>query len=365
VHAARGYRAQVRSLHSIEGGGAAMTSQHTGTRKLDAEPSALDAEPMNARPAALEPQANAWRFDASQADSRPVLSIVVPAHNEEAVIGRNLAHALADAQPGEFEVVVAVNGSTDRTAQVARDSAPGLQPPIVALEIETPSKVAALNAADAEAEVFPRVYLDADVTIDTDALRALALALKDPEQPRVAAPKLDVDASASTWPVRSFYRIWALTDFRQHGHIGSGVYAVSRAGRDRFGEFPDIIADDTFIQQLFAYDERVTLADHSFSVRAPATMRALVRRSARTAAGNTQLKEHFAAGGAGAGNDAGESWGGGSSVKNLLRRVARRPRLWIDFPVYCFGYLAPQYLARKKRRSGRMNVWERDDSSRV
>ena len=47
-------------------------------------------------------------------------TVVVPAHDEEPVIARCLAVLLDGAAPGEFPVVVVVNGSTDRTAEVAR-----------------------------------------------------------------------------------------------------------------------------------------------------------------------------------------------------------------------------------------------------
>ena len=39
------------------------------------------------------------------------------------------------------------------------------------LDVPEPSKVAALNAADAEASRWPRLYLDADIEIDPRALR--------------------------------------------------------------------------------------------------------------------------------------------------------------------------------------------------
>ena len=52
------------------------------------------------------------------------LSIVVPAYNEEARIGQMLGAYLpyfAERYGNDFEIVVAVNGSTDRTAEIVRD----------------------------------------------------------------------------------------------------------------------------------------------------------------------------------------------------------------------------------------------------
>ena len=59
-----------------------------------------------------------------------MISIIIPAFNEELVLGRALGAlddaARASGQP--FEVVVVDDASTDRTADVARSTAPGLCP---------------------------------------------------------------------------------------------------------------------------------------------------------------------------------------------------------------------------------------------
>jgi glycosyltransferase involved in cell wall biosynthesis len=52
--------------------------------------------------------------------SSPTRSIVIPAHNEEAVIARTLATLLRTAMPREFEVIVVCNGCSDRTAETVR-----------------------------------------------------------------------------------------------------------------------------------------------------------------------------------------------------------------------------------------------------
>ena len=49
-----------------------------------------------------------------------MISVVVPAYNEEAVIERSLKHLTDGAPEGELEVIVACNGCHDRTADLAR-----------------------------------------------------------------------------------------------------------------------------------------------------------------------------------------------------------------------------------------------------
>ncbi|HKP08056.1 MAG TPA: glycosyltransferase [Microbacterium sp.] len=279
------------------------------------------------------------------------VSVVIPAHDEGAVIDRVLGALCASPRRDEFEIVVAANGCTDDTVARAR-AYEGVR------VVETPraSKIAALQIGDGAASVFPRVYLDADVRIDADALLALADALEAPGV-EVASPRLHVDTSTASWLVRQHYRIWELSDYRRRGHIGSGVYAMTAAGRARFEVWPDVIADDRFVQQLFAPRERATLADHSFTVRSAADMRAHLRRSVRIARGNRELPDQVQH--ADAARPTTGTRGG------LVRRVAGRPRLWVPFAVYCVSWTLPNVLARRDIARARTSTWNRDDTSRV
>ena len=56
--------------------------------------------------------------------ARPLGSVIVPAHDEAAVIARCLGALLEEVAPGTLDVVVACNGCTDATAAVAREWAP-------------------------------------------------------------------------------------------------------------------------------------------------------------------------------------------------------------------------------------------------
>src|SRR5580704_6736168 len=95
-------------------------------------------------------------------------SIVIAAHNEAAVIGRCLDAVLADAAPGEFDVTVVANGCTDDTAQVA-----AARSRVRVVDLPSAGKVPALNAGDAVAVGYPRIYLDADIVIPAIGVRAL------------------------------------------------------------------------------------------------------------------------------------------------------------------------------------------------
>src|SRR4051794_36220479 len=111
-------------------------------------------------------QRNVRRMLVVEDACRPRFSVVIPAHNEATVLARSVLAWLGDLEPGEAEVVVVANGCTDETAAVAR----GLGVQVV--ELATASKSTALTAGDAAVTTFPRIYLDADITVAASTLRA-------------------------------------------------------------------------------------------------------------------------------------------------------------------------------------------------
>src|SRR6476659_6853296 len=87
-------------------------------------------------------------------------AVVIPAHDEAAVIGRCLRSIEAAVRERDLEVVVVCNGCADATADVAASF-----PWARVVEIDEASKPAALRAGDRAVSAFPRVYLDADVVV--------------------------------------------------------------------------------------------------------------------------------------------------------------------------------------------------------
>lgn len=278
-----------------------------------------------------------------------LLSVVIPAHNEEAVIGDCLGALLGGAEPGELDVVVVCNGCSDGTEQRAA----GFGPDVRVLATPVGSKPLALNLGDAAARTFPRLYVDADVVLPTAAVRAIAGALAD-GRALVASAALEVDCSASSWAVRAYHRIWTRLPVVREGVLGRGVYALGERGRGRFEEFPDIVADDYFVHSLFAPGERVTVPGAVSRVRAPRTARDLVRRKTRVFAGNTELRSAPVGGVSGVAPSA-ASW---------LDVVRAEPRLLPDAPAYVAITLTAKARARLRLARGTQR-WDRDDTSRV
>jgi glycosyltransferase involved in cell wall biosynthesis len=265
-----------------------------------------------------------------------VISVIIPAYNEEAGIRRQLEGLVGDPTFGDdIEVIVAANGCSDRTAEVARSFG------VRVIESSIPSKTVALNAAEAVASGFPRIYLDADIAVTPALLRELAAAVSDAGTYGATAKRV-VDASRSRWPVRAFYAINTRLPALQNRLFGRGVIALAKPARDRFGEFPDIIADDMFLDAVVGADERCEIAS-PVVVLAPATVSELVRRVARSRAGNEQF---WAWSQQAQGVRFANPVTGSASTSWLRDVVAPRPTLWPA--AFCYVTVLALVALRRK-----------------
>jgi cellulose synthase/poly-beta-1,6-N-acetylglucosamine synthase-like glycosyltransferase len=112
----------------------------------------------------------------SEAAELPGVSLIVAAHDEEAVIERKVGDALALDYPRErLEVIVASDGSQDRTVELARAAGADL-----VLDLPRGGKVAALNAAVERSRCEVLAFSDANSFWEPDALRSLTARLAAP-----------------------------------------------------------------------------------------------------------------------------------------------------------------------------------------
>ena len=109
-------------------------------------------------------------------DPLPKVSLIVAAYDEEDVIGAKVSNAFALDYPREqLQVIVASDGSTDATAERAREAGADL-----VLELPRGGKTAAQNAAAEEAEGEILAFSDANSSWSSDALRSLVAPFADP-----------------------------------------------------------------------------------------------------------------------------------------------------------------------------------------
>jgi glycosyltransferase involved in cell wall biosynthesis len=271
------------------------------------------------------------------------VSVVIPAHNEERAIGACLTRLLSECVPGELDVVVVCNGCRDRTEEVARS----FGAPVRVESLAAASKAGALRRGDKVAEGFPRAYLDADVDLTLRDLRAVAAAL-DEGHALVASASLEMDTSASSLLVRSYYRFHTRLPTVAEDVVGRGLYVLSEEGRSRFDEFPDLLGDDHYVRSQFRDSERMVVSAARSTVRAPGTLGALVGRKIRVAAGNRQV----------------DRLGGPSSdrrrrgARGVMSVLAAEPRRLIDLPAYALVAVVVRVRLLGRRRV----AWGTDDS---
>jgi glycosyltransferase involved in cell wall biosynthesis len=278
-----------------------------------------------------------------------MISVIIPAHNESSVIARTLKAMTDGAEPGELDVVAVCNGCTDDTAAMARR----FGPPVRVIETGIASKTHALNLGDEAAQAFPRIYADADVLITVEVIRQLTRRLKQGDVLAVA-PTPHFDLTGCSWPVRAWFEIRHLLPSAHEGIGGSGVYALSEAGRGRFREFPSLTADDGYVRTQFQPEERETLRSASSTVFPPRTITGLIATKTRAHYGSFELASRFP-----------KLWQNrGQANNHSLIRLFKDPRLWPKLAIYCLVTTIAKHRARNRLRRA-VTGWERDNTSRA
>lgn len=211
-------------------------------------------------------------------------SVVIAAHQEESVIGQCLDALSRQERIEPLEIVVSANGCTDGTAAVAGRRGARV------IERTEPGKTGALNAADAVAQSFPRIYLDADIVLPPEAIHRLTHALQETPEALVAVPARRIDTRGRPLLVRSYFAVNSRLPAFRDALFGRGTICVTRQGRERFETFPAVIADDLFLDSLFAPSERVVVPEIEVVIAAPHTTRDLLARLVRVRRGNADVR---------------------------------------------------------------------------
>ena len=275
-------------------------------------------------------------------------SVVIAAHNEAEVIDTCL-NALNSQSVPDLEVIVVANGCTDRTVEVAT------RPGVTVIDRPEPGKAGALNAGDAAATKHPRVYLDADIVVPDGGLAALLAALQSSPRPLAVVPRRHLDTTGRPWPVRAYFAVNERLPAFRNGLFGRGMIAVSAEGRSRFGSFPEMIADDLFLDSQFVDTEKAVAEGVEVTVEAPFTTRNLLRRLVRVRRGNAQMRAASADGRITVAVRPADRWA-------WLREVRSDPRLVPAAVPYLFLTISAAVLARRPAQG--QASWGKDDSTR-
>jgi glycosyltransferase involved in cell wall biosynthesis len=160
-----------------------------------------------------------------------VLSFVVPAHDEEALIGLTLRaiRSAAEAVGQSYEVIVVDDASTDRTSAIA--SAEGAR--VVPISARQIAKVRNAGAAAAVGEIL--IFVDADTLITPPVVNATLQAVGTGAVGGGAPARLD-DAS----PGYAKFLMWLVAVVSRPLRIAGGCYFFcTRAAFEKTGGFDE------------------------------------------------------------------------------------------------------------------------------
>lgn len=204
----------------------------------------------------------------------PVLSFVIPAFNEEQLIGRTIGAIHQLVPPLSYEIIVVDNGSTDATGRVASD----LGATLIVQKGGTIGSLRNRGAASARGGIL--VFLDADVVITPEWISRAPVVIETlSEDPlRVTGAMCSIPDDAS-W----IERYWFAPMRAPTTHVGSGHMILTRSFFDELGGFDESIStgeDYDISQRAIA---RGAQLDRDTRLKAvhlgyPRTVRAFVQR---------------------------------------------------------------------------------------
>jgi biofilm PGA synthesis N-glycosyltransferase PgaC len=180
----------------------------------------------------------------------PTVSILIAARNEEVNLPVKLENLRSLDYPAEkIQIVIASDGSTDRTAAILRDQPGNVFPVIFEQSV---GKAAALNQAVRHATGEILVFLDARQRVDLNAVSELVSCLADPTVGAVsgelhleAAPGVEAgDALGIYWKIEKTIRRLESESGSVVGVTGA-IYAIRR---ELYTDIPPgTILDDVFV----------------------------------------------------------------------------------------------------------------------
>ena len=217
----------------------------------------------------------------------PIASIIIPAQNEDSVILKCINKITHNGvYCDQLEIIIICNACTDNTILKLKQ----YKSDITIISTNVSSKTHALNIGDFISKTFPRFYIDADILINFESIKTITHEMFNTKCMAIS-PMLNLNLNKSSWMVRQYYNTWLSLSYAQNATLGSGLYILSKIGREKFHYFPNIIADDYFVRSHFSANERILSKQTSFTVNAPHNLFCLIKIKTRSLQGNLQLKK--------------------------------------------------------------------------
>lgn len=234
----------------------------------------------------------------------PPTTVVIACFNEEETIEETLDYVAKQDYPGELEILVADDGSTDRTVDLARQRAT-TDPRIAVVKLPHGGKAKTLTAALKNVETPLVATVDADTLLMPTSLQRVVarLLLSPPDTVAVAGAvfvrnsRRNLITRAQEWD----YFLGIASVKRQQGlfqgtMVAQGAFSVYRtAALNEVGGWPDRIGEDIVLTWAMMRDggrvgyERTAIA----FTGAPDNAKAFARQRRRWARGMIEgLREH-------------------------------------------------------------------------
>ena len=239
-----------------------------------------------------------WTADAGQGHT---VTVVIPAHNEAATIAATMAGVAALDGP-VVQVIIAENGSSDDTADVAR-AVSVLHPHIAwdVRELGPVGKATALNTCLPDVVGDVVVVLDADTLLDARFLHAVLPHFDEPSVGAVAGNVKVGNRRSMLGRLQAYEYVVSLgLDRRAQAQLGVVSVVPGAAGAFRHdallrvGGWPSrtLTEDADLTVELLAAGWDVPYESHAVSwTEAPATAREILRQRRRWSYGTTQVSQ--------------------------------------------------------------------------
>ncbi len=230
----------------------------------------------------------------------PEVTLLIATFNEESVISETLRYALESDYPGRLSIVVADDGSSDRTREEVGRAAEELAPDgrsVTLLSFPHRGKAPSLNRALARVDTEYLATIDADTLLTPEALRrAIGRLLNSTEQTAAVAGAVMARNSRRNWltrlqewdyqlgiaAIKRSQAIWQAT------LVAQGSFSVFRTPRVKeVGGWPDTIAEDivmTWALMANGYSTSFEATALAFT-KVPEHLRQLARQRSRWARG--------------------------------------------------------------------------------